>query len=227
MNMPSKDMRTMGYVLRRTNYGEADRIINIITKEGKVAVIAKGVRKTKSKLAGGIEMFTLGDYNIHFGKGELGTLTGAKMVRHYGEIMKDYGRMELAGVILKYVSAAADGADNPDYFRIVDQSLRAINRGMDLRIVEVWFWINLKRAMGEEVNLYRDDRGEKLMEGLRYDWDLSENSLVVREAGDIGVDEIKLMRLMTTVDLDSVKGIKCREAVIGTVSRIVQVMRNE
>ena len=64
----TQDIRTLGYVLRRTNYGEADRILNIITPEGKISAIAKGVRKEKSKLAGGIEMFSRIDLNIHKAK---------------------------------------------------------------------------------------------------------------------------------------------------------------
>ena len=34
MSIHSNDIRTYGYVLRRTNYGEADRILNIITPKG-------------------------------------------------------------------------------------------------------------------------------------------------------------------------------------------------
>ena len=48
--MQSKDIKTCAYVLRRTNYGEADRILNIITPLGKMSVIAKSVRKEKSNL---------------------------------------------------------------------------------------------------------------------------------------------------------------------------------
>ena len=58
----NKDIRTEGFVLKRTNYGEADRILNIITPLGKCAVIAKSVRKSRSKLAGSIEMFSLIDF---------------------------------------------------------------------------------------------------------------------------------------------------------------------
>ena len=50
-NTANKDLKTLGIVLRRTNYGEADRILNLITPVGKVAAMAKGVRKEKSKLA--------------------------------------------------------------------------------------------------------------------------------------------------------------------------------
>ena len=75
--MPS-DLRTRAIVLRRTNYGESDRILNLLTPEGKVAVLAKGVRKEKSRLAGGIELFSISDVVIHQGRSNLGILTGAK-----------------------------------------------------------------------------------------------------------------------------------------------------
>ncbi|HRQ86596.1 MAG TPA: recombination protein O N-terminal domain-containing protein, partial [Candidatus Saccharibacteria bacterium] len=49
-----KTERTRAIILRRTNYGEADRILQLLTPEGRKSAIARGVRKEKSKLAGGI-----------------------------------------------------------------------------------------------------------------------------------------------------------------------------
>ena len=48
--------RLRAIVLRRTNYGEADRILQLLTPKGKRSVMAKGVRRERSKLAGGIEL---------------------------------------------------------------------------------------------------------------------------------------------------------------------------
>ena len=65
---PTKnDIRTKAIVLRRTNYGEADRILNFLTEQGVIAAIAKGVRKEKSKLAGAVELFTVSDITHHKG----------------------------------------------------------------------------------------------------------------------------------------------------------------
>lgn len=46
--------RVRAIVLRRTDYGEADRVVQLLTTKGRRSVIAKGVRREKSKLAGGI-----------------------------------------------------------------------------------------------------------------------------------------------------------------------------
>ncbi|MEK7561678.1 MAG: DNA repair protein RecO, partial [Patescibacteria group bacterium] len=76
---------TKGIVLSRTDYGEADRILSFLTIDhGKVRAIAKGVRKSKSKLAGGIELFSVSDLTLIIGRGELNTLISTRLVRHYG-----------------------------------------------------------------------------------------------------------------------------------------------
>ena len=202
------DIRVLGYVLKRTNYSEADRILNLITPVGKRTAIAKGVRKARSKLAGGVEMFTLSEYNLHFGRGEMGVVTGVKMVRYLGNILKDYERMELAGVILKRVSRVAESSDNPEYFNIVDQALSTVDNGADTRLVESWFVLNLLRTMGEEVNLYRDVSGVVLKPDLQYDWDVVNEAFNERENGEFGVNEIKLLRLMTTTELSVARRVK-------------------
>ena len=56
--------RTQAIVLRRTNYGEADRILKVITPQGQRSIMAKGVRREKSKLAGGIELFAISDMTL-------------------------------------------------------------------------------------------------------------------------------------------------------------------
>jgi DNA repair protein RecO (recombination protein O) len=70
-----KRFKTNGIILARTNYGEADRIITFLTPDhGKVKVIAKAVRKSKSKLAGGIELFSISQISFIIGRGEINTL---------------------------------------------------------------------------------------------------------------------------------------------------------
>lgn len=206
-NMP-KDLKTKAYVLRRTNYGEADRIINLITPVGKISAMAKGVRKPKSKLAGGIEMFSLVQVNLHFGKSDMAVLTGTKMISFYGEILKDLGRMELASEILKKVSKASDSVDSPELFEIADQSLSSLNVGFDINLVEAWFLLNLARVMGEEINLYRDADGNKLDANLKYSWNSYETVFYVDGKGEIDANVIKILRLLVSSKLDVVVRIK-------------------
>lgn len=223
-NMSDKYLRTFGYVLRRTNYGEADRILNILTPSGKISAIAKGVRKEKSKLAGGIEMFSLIDFNIHQGRSELGIVTGAKMMKYYSEILKDYNRMEMAAEFLKKISLASEHSDSEDYFNILGQSLVALNSGFDIKLIEAWFLLNLARASGEEINLYRDVDGEKLEIDSRYDFDNLELAFVARENGEFSADEIKMLRLMITNDFNVIQRVKVSEEIVLKVLRFAKII---
>lgn len=207
-NMQNKDVKTMGYVLRRTNYAEADRILNLITPQGKISVIAKGVRKEKSKLAGGIEMFTLSNYNIHLGRGEFGVITSVKMQKYYGNIIKNFTKMELAAMMLKKISRTAENSDSSEYFEIINQSLASLDMGDDDELTESWFLMRLGKAAGEEINLYRDVDGEKLNPELRYFWNIGENSFALHDNGDFGANEIKMLRLLLTTDLNVAKRVK-------------------
>lgn len=198
----------MGYVLRRTNYAEADRILNLITPQGKISAIAKGVRKEKSKLAGGIEMFTLSNYNIHLGRGEFGVITSVKMQKYYGNIIKNFTKMELAAMMLKKISRTAENSDSSEYFEIIDQSLASLDMGDDDELTESWFLMRLGKAAGEEINLYRDADGEKLNPELRYFWNTGENSFVLHDSGEFGANEIKMLRLLLTTDLNVAKRVK-------------------
>ena len=216
------DTKTLAYVLRRTNYGEADRILNLITPNGKISAIAKAARKEKSKLAGGIEMFSLIELNIHQGRGEIGVVTSARMLKYYDKLLADYTRMELASFILKKINQAAESSDSEELFKITNQSLAGLNKGMDLKLVENWFLINLLKTMGEEINLYRDLNGDKLDANSRYDWYGIEQAFIKNEHGGFSANEIKLLRLMSTADLAVVSRIKDIEAMLPTIEKVVK-----
>lgn len=196
------DIRTLAYVLRRTNYGEADRILNLLTPTGQYSAIARGVRKEKSRLKSSIEMFSLIDINLHVGKGELYTVTSAKMLDFYSNLLTDLSRLELASLILKKVNSVSGDANSEELFNVVDQSLKALNAGENPELIEAWFWLNFAKAKGEEINLYRDTSGEKLVEDGMYIWNTAESALEVYPGGNIGASEIKLMRLMLTSRLN-------------------------
>ena len=213
-NTSSRDVRTRGLVLRRTNYGEAERILSVITPEGKMAVMAKGVRRPRSKLAGAVEMFTLSELNVHFGRSGMGVLTGAKMLEHYGELVKDLERLELASMFLKMTDRASENSGNSEFYEVIRQGLEGLNKGVNPKLVETWFLLNLKKAVGEEINLYRDTRGQKLVADERYEWNEMEEAFDARESGSYGANEIKVLRLLSSVDLKTATRIKVDEAMI-------------
>ncbi len=84
-----RQYKTQGIIIKRSNFSESDRLLTIYTRDyGKVRAIAKGVRKTRSKLSGHMELFYLVDFQIHKGK-NLDMIIGASLIEKYNNIRLD------------------------------------------------------------------------------------------------------------------------------------------
>ena len=197
-----KTTRTKAIVLRRTNFGEADRILQLLTPEGRRGVMAKGVRKEKSKLAGGIELFAVSDVVLGEGKGGLGILTSASLIKFYRHIMEDYDRLQFGYQAIKLVGKASDTVDEPEWFDLLAEVLPALDAvTIPLELIETWFLLRYAGLLGRELNLDRDNEGVLLSAESRYRYDSSEEGLRVVTNGEITSDHIKLMRLIATRSL--------------------------
>jgi DNA repair protein RecO (recombination protein O) len=186
-------------VLRRTNYGEADRILQLLTPGGKQSVMAKGVRREKSRLAGGIELFAICDVVISEGKGDLGILTSSRLVQFYRHIMEDYDRMQFAYNAIKLVSSASEMVDGSDWYDVLSETLAGLDaHSIPIEIVKTWFYLHYSAILGYELSLWHDDMGEKLSSELCYRYDMAERGLHAVEGGELTAEHIKLLRLIAT-----------------------------
>lgn len=207
--MRGSDLRTKAIVLHRTKYGETDRILNLITPEGRKSCIARGARKEKSKLAGGIEMFTVSDIVIHKSeKSELGILTSAKMLRSYLNIISDLDRFNLGSRIIKDINRVSENVDSPELFTLTDQSFWALDKNIALNLVDAYFTLNLVRISGEQINLISDQKGDKLDENQKYNWDMYEKVLIPSESGSLTSSHIKLLRLILASPIKTITGVQ-------------------
>ena len=219
-----RDLRTEAIVLRRTDYGEADRILQLLTPEGKRSVIARGVRKEKSKLAGGIELFSVSEVVIHEGRTEMGILTGAKLLEYYDAFVKDIELIEMGGAMMRSVSMRAEQVESPEFYKILKQSLQAMQKHANEEtrwkdVLRAWWGINLTRASGEELNLSFDTDGEKLVADGHYYWDEENAALGKAGAGRIGADHIKMMRIMQAMPAEVALKIQGADKLIDEVMR--------
>jgi DNA repair protein RecO (recombination protein O) len=194
-----KTFRTKAIVLRRTNYGEADRILQLLTADnGMVSVMAKGVRKEKSRLAGGIELFARSDVTIGSGKGDLGILTAARLDKFYSHIMTDYDRLQFGYDAIKQIMKAATTIDEPAFFDLLEQTFVSLDDAqVDIRLTKAWFWLQLAILLGVGMNLSTDTNGMKLVEDATYNYSEGEHGFVFHEKGMFSSDHIKLLRLLS------------------------------
>jgi len=218
---------TEAIILRRTNYGEADRILNFLTPNlGKVSAIAKGVRRPKSKLAGGLELFAVSDITVAWGRGELGIITSARMQQFFGDILHDYDRMQVGYAIIKDINKATETIDEPEFYALLKRSLECLNNiTIDSRIIELWFRLQLTGLLGHGINLTTDRTGQKLQQDQQYSYDYNEHALYSNPHGRLSGEHIKFLRLTRAKDpevLRQVKGVEpLLDECIGLVRAIV------
>ena len=211
-----KSIRSQGIVVRRTDYGEADRIVQFITPQyGKVSVIARGVRRQKSKLAGGIELFAVSDITYMSGKGTLATLTGARMEVFYRTIMTDYDRLSFGYEAVRQIARAADSLDEPAFFELLKQAYQALDTiTIPLSIIRMWFWLQLGILLGLGLNLSTDDNGDPLREDVRYNYDESQGVFTRSERGTYTSTHIKFLRVASAKNPAVIAQIGGAEAII-------------
>src|SRR5260370_17203623 len=90
-------VRTEGVVLRSIRFGEADRILPLYTPHrGRLGAIAKGVRRVRSRFGGRLEPFFRLRIELHEGRGELLTVTGAQTLDSYTGLRGDARALDAA-----------------------------------------------------------------------------------------------------------------------------------
>lgn len=192
-----KQLVSEAIILNRTDYGEANRIITLLTpQQGKLHLMAKGVRRVKSKLAGGIELFSVSTVTYIQGRKELGTLVSARLGRHYGGIVKDIQRTMLGYELIKRLDKATEDKPEEEYFNLLRDTFVALeDASVGLELVRLWFMMQLLRIGGHMPNLQTDIAGAKLQADQAYSFSFDDMAFAVTSKGPFSANHIKFLRL--------------------------------
>lgn len=193
-----KQLVTEGIVLTRTDYGEADRIVTLLTPDyGKLSLMARGVRRPKSKLAGGIELFSVSQLTFIRGRGDLGTLISIRLNRHYGNIVSSIERVQLGYDLIRQLHRATEDAPEVEYFTLLKESFAALDEtSIDIAVIRLWFNSGLLRLGGHSPNLRTDADGRSLKADDSYVFDIETMSFRAQNDGPFSADHIKFLRLV-------------------------------
>lgn len=213
-------------VLRRTEYGEADRIVNFLTPDlGRIGAVAKSVRKPSSKLAGGIEPFSIVNISVRRGRGDLYTLTSAQMQNNFSNITKDYGRLQLGYMMMGKINRAAETLHEVEIYDILKTSLASLdNISIDERLSETWFHLQHLHLLGHSLNLSRDVGGKRLLVDARYNFSVPDMAFTSHENGDFSADHLKVFKILQLKTPALVASIRGVEQVIDECLRLVRIL---
>lgn len=193
----NRQIVTTGIILNRTEFGEADRIISLLTPDnGKLRLMAKGVRRAKSKLAGGIELFSVSTITFIKGRGEIGTLVSTRLIKHYGTIVRDLDRTMLGYELIKLLDKATEDEPGIEYFTLLEQAFMALDDArLNTDTIKLWFYMQLLALSGHQPDLSLDADGNKLRSPKAFQFDYDRMAFVEKAKGPFTADHIKLLRI--------------------------------
>lgn len=189
--------RTSAIILRRINYAEADRILTLLTKDfGKLSVLAKGVRREKSKLAGGIELFSESDISFIKGRGEVSTLVSSQLLRHFGNIHTELERMQIASEFLKRLDTVTEQEAGGDFYDLCVAVFIALNtKEIPAIVTKAWGTMRLMLLLGESINVEKDAHGSVFDADQSYRFSYEEGMFYPSDQGS-SANVVKLLRML-------------------------------
>ncbi len=209
---------TEAIILRRVNFGEADRILTLLTpSSGKLRAIAKGVRREKSKLAGGLELISISNVGYIGGRGDLHTIVSSRLLTHFENILTDYDRVQLAYKAIEWVDRITEDDANSDYYSYLKEVLEQLNDlKNDLELSELWMRLHLLSIYGNLPNLAHDVEGRPLHAEGKYFFDASDGAFRTSKVGDFSADSIKVWRILATNNPTKARKVKGLSEFVGS-----------
>lgn len=204
--MPS--FKVQAIILARRDFGESDRLLSIYSLEnGREQVLAKGVRKTLSKLGGFLEQFSQVEMVVSRSASipilsEVSTLKSFKNLRQHLESIQSANY--LAQTIQRFTPQEEE---NPELFKLLMTSLLFLSENLAAELVPAYFTLNFLKIHGLAPNLSECGQcGQPLNENEVY-FPAPYDSFVCANCkpdtqSKLSPQSAKLLKLMLNKDLD-------------------------
>ncbi|HNF93033.1 MAG TPA: DNA repair protein RecO [Anaerolineales bacterium] len=152
-----RSFRASAVVLRHADWGEADRILTLYTRDqGIVRALAKGARKVTSRKAGHLQPFT--HVTVQLAKGrDLLIITQVETINAYLPLHDDLIKTGYAAYIIELLlrfSYEDEGA-NPAIFRLVTETLDRLEKETDAWLPVRYYEMRLLDAVGFRPQLFQ------------------------------------------------------------------------
>ena len=222
----SRLYRIEAIVLHRSDIGEADRLLTVLSRErGKLRVNAKGARKVGSRKGGHVELFTRSKMLIAKGRGDIDIVSQAEMTNAYRGLHEDLTRSTYAHYTVELVdSFTEEGSEQPELFDLLAEALTWLSTTSNLTLTARYFELKLLTLAGFQPQLlYCADRGEPLEEiqvDEFYGWSPNAGGVLCprhatdrSDAGRLSLNALKVLRHALRSDYAAFTTLTVREAV--------------
>lgn len=227
--------RTKGIVIKKTDYAEADRLLTIFTSSlGKVRAIAKGVRRTSSKMGGHLEIFNVVDLMLAQGR-NLETVTSVNTIHNFSNICGSLNKTCRAYYILEILDKLTpdEHKDTRIFnlcvktFQILDSSKIEDNMQEDLVVQASEFKLLKLLGFSPMINHCLQCQ-TKVEENKTYYFSNAFSGIICdncrsfdKTAARLTLNQLKLMRIMDREDFDLILRLDIEEKELTYVNGII------
>ena len=225
---PERLYRTEAIVLRQRDYGEADRILTLLTPEGKLSAIAKGIRRATSRKVGHLGLFYRALLLVARGR-NLDIITQAESLDAYEGIRNDLWRFTYACYAGELMDRFAQEEESPELYALMADGLTWFATEPDLRLWMRYFELRLLSLTGyrpeffvcvqcqspiqPQRNLFSADLGGMLCERC---------SPAAPRTVEVSLSAQKVLRFLLRHDAAEVRTLRLRNATHAEIEALLQ-----
>ena len=212
---------TDAIVLSRFDYGEADRILTLITPTGgKLKAIAKGIRRPTSRIGGSLEPFA--ELNVTLARGRTFEVVTQVSVNHAWLGLRD--NLESAATAW-YLAELADrsleehrGAE--PVYAILRRGYELLDAGMAPGRVARWYEMHLADELGVRPEVDRCVECDRMLEADgRFRWVPPLGGVLCdrcpgppHDRTGLSLDGLKLLKAYQRQDVEAISGLRLAES---------------
>lgn len=144
-----KTFKAEGFVIKRRNFGEADRIITIFLKKGgKITAKAPGTRKITSRRSSHIELLNYSNFSFYNGK-NMPVLTEAATIDSFPTLKNDLKKIGYSYHMCEILDGLCpENQDHPEIFCLIGKTLKELTDSSDLEESIKKFDLEILRILG-------------------------------------------------------------------------------
>lgn len=219
--------RDRAVVLRKLDYGEADRIFTLLTRtHGKVGAIAKGVRRPESKLGPSLELYGHVDVLLAKGRGELDVVAQVQRVPGY-RIEGDVERMSHAALIAELAERVCEDRHPVDgVYELAVMALDELSRETDPRRASAYFLMAALDLLGYAPQLMSCVSCERPLAARPAAFSAEAGGFLCDSCATpamplVPLAAIKVLRLMASGDLETYRRLKLEGPLMASIEGVL------
>jgi len=189
--------RTLGLILVKRDWGEADQLFTVYTKDfGKLEILGKAIRKISSKLRSGIEIFYLSEIEFIQGKAYK-TLTDAILINNFKNLRKNLERLDVAKKIADDLDNFVRG-EEPDkkIWQLILEVFERLNNSQlttyNLQLIYYYFFWNFISILGYKPELYFCPSCQKKLKPEKLYFSAKEGGIICQDCSKKFKDKIEI-----------------------------------